>query len=183
MTDDRGPDVADERAFEAFVAARSQALLRTAFLLTRDSAAAEDLLQTALARSWSAWARIDDDPEPYVRRVLVNTYTSWWRRKWRGEVPTDVLPEREARPAAASSGTSIEDRLVLWQALGRLTRKQRAVVVLRYLEDLTETETARILGVSVGTVKSQTSKALAALRVDPLWAPDAALSGGQNHGQ
>lgn len=179
--------MADERAFEAFVGARSQALLRTAFLLTRDAAFAEDLLQTALARSWSAWARIDDDPEPYVRRVLVNTYTSWWRRKWRGEVPTDVLPEREAgsasSTAAASSGTSIEDRVVLWQALGRLTRKQRAVVVLRYLEDLTETETARILGVSLGTVKSQTSKALAALRVDPLWAPDAALSGGQNHGQ
>jgi RNA polymerase sigma-70 factor (sigma-E family) len=181
--------VADERAFEAFVVARSQALLRSAFLLTRDAAAAEDLLQTALARSWSAWARIDDDPEPYVRRVLVNTYTSWWRRKWRGEVPTEVLPDREAgtagaaRPAAAGSGTSIEDRLVLWQALGRLTRKQRAVVVLRYLEDLTEAETARILGVSVGTVKSQTSKALAALRVDPLWAPDAALSGGQNHGK
>jgi RNA polymerase sigma-70 factor (sigma-E family) len=174
-----GAGVADDRGFSEFVAARSGHLLRTAYLLTRDHAAAEDLLQASLARSWSAWGRIDDDPEPYVRRVLVNTYTSWWRRKWRGEVPTEELPDRAARP----DGASVEDRLLLWQALGRLTRKQRAVVVLRYLEDLTEVETARVLGVSVGTVKSQTSKALAALRVDPSWAPDAALSGGQSHAQ
>jgi len=106
--------VADERAFEAFVAARSQALLRTAFLLTRDAAAAEDLLQTALARSWSAWARIVDDPEPYVRRVLVNTYTSWWRRKWRGE---SAEAKRAAPPESPVRGDATPQRLGLDVAL------------------------------------------------------------------
>lgn len=164
--------------FEDFVAARSQQLLRTAFLLTRDRAAAEDLLQTSLVKSWSAWGRIVDDPEPYVRAVLVNTYTSWWRRKWRGEVATGELPDRPV----GEHGAGVEDRLMLWDALGRLTRRQRAVIVLRYLEDLSEAETARILGVTVGTVKSQASKALAALRVDPSWSADATLSGGPHHG-
>jgi RNA polymerase sigma-70 factor (sigma-E family) len=166
-------------AFDDFVAARSSHLLRTAYLLTRDHGAAEDLLQTALARSSSAWGRIVDDPEPYVRKVIVNTYTSWWRRRWTGEVATAVLPDR----AQPESGASIEDRVVLWQALGRLTRRQRAVIVLRYLDDLSEIETARVLGIAPGTVKSQTSKALAALRVDAGWSADPALSGGLTHGQ
>ena len=170
--------MAGDPGFDEFVAARSQSLLRTAFLLPRDRAAAEDLLQTALVKSWSAWGRIVDDPEPYVRRVLINTYTSWWRRKWRGEIATSELPEQPVGEHAVG----IEDRLMLWDALGRLTRRQRAVIVLRYLEDLSEAETARILGVTVGTVKSQASKALAALRVDPSWSADATVSGGPPHG-
>ena len=150
----------DPPGFDAFVAARSPALQRLAYLLTRDWALAEDLLQTALVRSWQAWGRIDGDPEPYVRTVLVNTFTSWWRRRWNGEVPTAELPE------SASAAAGVEQRDLLWQALGRLPRKQRAVVVLRYYEDLSEAEIASVLGVSRGTVKSQCSKALAHLRVD-----------------
>jgi len=149
--------------FDAFVGARSAALLRTAYLLTRDHALAEDLLQTALTRAWFAWERIEGDPQPYVRRILVNTYASWWRRKWNGEQATDVLPEGNRDDFAADSSTSHD----LWVALGRLTRRQRACVVLRYFDDLTEVEAAKVLGCSVGTVKSQTSKAMARLRIDP----------------
>ncbi|MBB6564802.1 SigE family RNA polymerase sigma factor [Kribbella sandramycini] len=147
--------------FDAFVDSRSSALLRTAYLLTRDHALAEDLCQTALAKAWFAWSRIEgENPEPYVRRILMNTYTSWWRRRWNNEIPSAELPDTGA-------STSAEDGQDLWAALGRLPRRQRAVLVLRYYEDLTETETAQLLGVSVGTVKSQASKALAKLRLDP----------------
>ncbi|TWG98138.1 RNA polymerase sigma-70 factor (sigma-E family) [Nocardioides sp. J9] len=157
--------------FDAFVAARSSALLRTAYLLTRDHALAEDLLQTALTKAWFAWRRIDGDPEPYVRRILVNTYASWWRRRWNGEHATDELPEPTG--SASSTGAERSDaRHDLWTALGRLPRRQRAVVVLRYFEDLTEAETARVLDCSVGNVKSQCSRALAKLRIDPALAPE-----------
>ncbi|WP_328990773.1 SigE family RNA polymerase sigma factor [Kribbella sp. NBC_01245] len=149
-------------SFDAFVIARSGRLLRTAYLLTQDHALAEDLVQTALAKAWFSWHRIEGgDPEPYVRKVIVNTYSTWWRRKWNGEQPTDELPEGTAL------GSSVEDRADVWQALQRLPRRQRAVIVLRFYEDLTEAETARILGCTTGTVKSQTSKALAKLRLDP----------------
>lgn len=153
----------DRVEFDAFVAARSTHLLRTAYLLTRDHALAEDLLQTALTKAWFRWARLDGDPEPYLRKVLVNTYASWWRRKWNGETPSEELPEpRRGHGHADPDGTHD-----LWTALGRLPRRQRAVIVLRYFEDLSEVETARLLACSVGTVKSQASKALAKLRVDP----------------
>ncbi len=154
--------MADRSEFAGFVAARSPRLLRTAYLLTRDWALAEDLLQTALAKSWFAWGRLDDDPEAYVRKVIVNTYASWWRRKWRGETPTEVLPDR-AGPDALDR---LDERDELWQALGRLPRRQRAVLVLRFFEDLTEAQVADALDISVGTVKSQTSKALVRLRLD-----------------
>jgi RNA polymerase sigma-70 factor (sigma-E family) len=148
--------------FDEFVAARSPRLLRTAYLLTRDWAAAEDLLQTALAKSWLAWGRIHGDPEPYVRAVIANTFVSMRRRLWRREVPTEHLPEHSETP-----GFAVDDREALWTALGHLPRRQRAVIVLRYFEDLTEAQTAAALRINVGTVKSQTSKALATLRVDP----------------
>ena len=151
-----------ERAeFDDFVAARSGRLLRTAYLLTHDHALAEDLLQTSLTKAWFGWGRIDGNPEAYVRRILVNTYSSWWRRKWNGEHPTDQLPETAAHAPDAETGHD------LWEALARLPKRQRAVVVLRYFDDLTEAETADALGCSVGTVKSQTSKAFAKLRIDP----------------
>ncbi|MFC6881610.1 MULTISPECIES: SigE family RNA polymerase sigma factor [Actinomadura] len=150
--------------YAAYVTERSPRLLRTAYLLCRDWGLAEDLLQTALVKAWRAWRRIGDDPDPYVYRILVNTHASWARRRWRGERPTDEPPER-ADPADAM-GTA-EDKAVLWAALGRLPRRQRAVVVLRYFEDLTEPQAAAVLGCSVGTVKSQASKALAKLRIDP----------------
>lgn len=154
--------------FDEFVAARSGGLLRTSYLLTHDHALAEDLLQTALTRAWFAWARIDGNPEPYVRRILVNTYASWWRRKWNGEHATDDLPDEGVADGTEAS-TANHD---LWQAMERLPRRQRAVVVLRYFEDLTEAETANLLGCTVGTVKSQMSKALAKLRIDPALAVD-----------
>ena len=153
--------------FDEFVAARSSRLLRTAYLLTRDHALAEDLLQTALTRAWFSWSRIQGDPEPYVRKILVNTYASWWRRKWNGERAHAEPPEPEL-----TGGSTVDDRHDLWTAMGRLPRRQRAVVVLRFVEDLSEAETARILGVSNGTVKSQTSKALAKLRIDPALATE-----------
>ncbi|MFN8192901.1 MAG: SigE family RNA polymerase sigma factor [Nocardioidaceae bacterium] len=157
-----GPMTADVD-FDEFVAARSAALLRTAYLLTHDHALAEDLLQTALAKAWFAWSRIDGDPEPYVRKILVNTFASWWRRRWNAELPTEELPESAATAPAAGP----ESRQDLWSAMGRLPRRQRAVVVLRYFEDLSEREIADALGCSPGTVKSQASKALAKLRIDP----------------
>ena len=153
--------MADRSGFDEFVATRSPALLRTAYLLTGDHGLAEDLLQTALAKCWFAWGRIDGPPEPYVRRALATTYATWWRRKWRAERPTGVLPERPAEPRHV-----LEDRDALWRALGALPRRQRAVVVLRYYEDLSEAETASALGISPGTVKSQAAKALATLRRD-----------------
>ncbi|TCJ29395.1 SigE family RNA polymerase sigma factor [Nocardioides jejuensis] len=157
---DAGGRVTETIGFDEFVALRSGALLRTAYLLTRDHALAEDLLQTALTKAWFAWGRIAGNPEPYVRKIIVNTYATWWRRKWHGEHPTDVLPER----AVASADEPDTD---LWAAMARLAPRQRAVVVLRYFEDLTEAQTAAVLGCSVGTVKSQTSKAFARLRLDP----------------
>ena len=159
--------MADEADFDAFVVARSPALLRTAYLLVVDEALAEDLLQTALTKSWFAWRRIRGEPEAYVRRVLVTTSVSWWRRRWTLETPTADLPERRAPDAAEGA----LDRRDLWDAVRRLPRRQRAVVVLRYLEDRTETETAQLLGCAVGTVKSQSSKALAKLRLDAALEP------------
>ena len=148
--------------FREFVAARSRALLRTAWLLTGDWAIAQDLVQTALAKTWPAWSRITrtDDPEVYVRRVLVTTYATWWRRRWRAETPVGDLPE----PVAADAYEESDRRAVVAAALASLTRGQRAVVVLRYFDDLTEAQTAAALGCSVGTVKSQHARALAALR-------------------
>ncbi len=146
-----------------FVRGRGQALQRTAYLLTGDWALAEDLVQTALARSWPAWGRIRHaDPEGYVRTVLVNTHSSWWRRRWRGEVPTVTLPERPA----ADGNAGLHERPTLQAALLRLPPRQRAVVVLRFYEDLSESATADLLGITTGTVKSTTSKALARLRAD-----------------
>ena len=154
--------MADRSGFDEFVATRSQALLRTAYLLTGDHALAEDLLQTALAKCWFAWGRIDGPPEPYVRRALATTYATWWRR----QVAGGAADRRRCPTWPSTAGTPVEDRDALWRALAVLPRRQRAVVVLRYYEDLSEAETAAALGVSTGTVKSQAAKALAALRRD-----------------
>lgn len=152
-------------SFRDYVVARSPALLRTAYLLTGSRADAEDLLQTALAKTYLAWDRIREREavDGYVRRVLVNTQTSFWRRRRVDETPTEVLPEA-AGGRDATADLDLHD--ALWSALARLPRKQRAIVVLRYYEDLSEAETAAVMGVSVGTVKSTTSKALAKLRDD-----------------
>jgi len=155
--------VVEHPDFSEFVAVRSTPLLRTAYLLTGDWGAAEDLLQTALVRCWHRWDHITTSPEAYVHATLVNTFVSSRRRRWIGEEPRSQLPEI----AGSDVTTGVMDRGSLWPALRRLPPRQRAVVVLRYYDDLSEAETAHLLGISTGTVKSQASKALAALRVDP----------------
>jgi len=159
--------MADESDFDAFVEGRSPALLRSAYLLVQDEGLAEDLLQTALVKAWFAWGRIED-PEAYVRRIMVTTSASWWRRRWHRETPTEVHGE----PPAGSGDHEPADAQDLWVAIGHLPRRQRAVVVLRYLEDRSEVETASLMGCSVGTVKSQCSKALVKLRSDVALASD-----------
>jgi RNA polymerase sigma-70 factor (sigma-E family) len=151
-----------EDEFREFVAARSSALLRTAYLLAGDWATAEDLLQTALTKTYLAWKRLGEIEavEPYTRRVLVNTATSWWRRRWHGERPTEVIPER---PGPDRHEEAVE-RDALWQYVRALPPRQRAVLVLRFYEDLSEAQTADLLDISVGTVKSQTARALTTLR-------------------
>jgi len=165
-----GEDTVERASFDDFVASRSTRLLRTAYLLTHDRALAEDLVQTALSKAWFAWGRIEGRPEAYVRRIMVNTYSSWWRRRWNGEEATADLPERHDchRP----DHVRVDERTDLWRALERLPKRQRAVVVLRFYEDLSEAETAEIMQCSVGTVKSQASRALAKLRIDPTLAPN-----------
>jgi RNA polymerase sigma-70 factor, ECF subfamily len=163
--------------FCSYVSARGTALLRTAYLLTGDAHMAEDLLQAALTKTYVAWGRVRDKSalDAYVRRTMVNTQTSWWRRRWHGERPAADLPEL---PAADHTGGAAE-RQRLWAHLQALPTRQRAVVVLRYYEDMSEAETARVLGCSVGTVKSQASRALATLRtrLGDEAALDAALGG------
>jgi RNA polymerase sigma-70 factor (sigma-E family) len=153
---------ARDEEFSAYMAARQPSLMRTAYLLTGDRHAAEDLVQTSLAKLYLAWDRVHDreSVDGYVRRILVNENNSIWRRAWkRREVATDRLPE------APTSDTYDEGRgSALWDVVQTLPKKARAVVVLRYYEELTEAETADLLGISVGTVKSQTSRALATLR-------------------
>jgi RNA polymerase sigma-70 factor (sigma-E family) len=146
--------------FREFVRARWQALLRTAYLLTGDHGKAEDLLQTALVRTHRYWSRIQDNPEAYVRKVLVNANNSWWRRRRIAEHITHAVPDRPA----ADAHTSYETHEELWAAVRRLPPRMRAVLVLRYFEDLPEAEVARVLDCSVGTVKSQTSRGLDRLR-------------------
>ena len=148
--------------FNEFVTARTVRLMRTARLLTRDWAAAEDLVQEALAKAWFVWPRLRDDPEAYVRRTIVTTYISQSRRRWRKELPTDELPESPATNPYDHS----DRRVVMWRALGRLPVRQRAVIVLRYYEDFTDAQIAETMHTSVGTVKSQAAKALAKLRAD-----------------
>ncbi len=156
---DRADHRADHRAdFAAYVAARRPALLRTAYLLVGGNTAdAEDLVQTALVKAVPAWRRIRGHPDAYVRRILVNEATSRWRRRrWR-EVSTAVPPDRAA-PAEHEADPDLR------RALAALAPRQRAVVVLRYYEDLSEQQIADLLGISVGTVKSQARDALARLR-------------------
>ena len=155
-----GPSLESE--FREFDAARSSSLLRTAYLLVGDWAHAEDVLQTALTKTYLAWRRLGEleAVEAYARRVVVTTATSWWRRRWHGERPTDVMPER----AAPDRFEERLERQVLWRHVQALPARQRAVLVLRFYEDLTEAQTAAALGCRPGTVKSLTSRGLARMR-------------------
>ena len=151
--------------FEEFVASRGRDLWRSAWLLTGDAHKAEDLVQAALLKCWPRWSSIaiDGAVEAYVRRAMVTTYTDWWRRKWRSELPTETLPE-----GIDTAAYAVEERQDALVALAALPRGQRAVLVLRFYDDLTVAQTAEILGVTEGTVKSQTSRALDALRASPM---------------
>lgn len=153
-----------EETFTAWAAARQHALLRTAYLLTGDLHKAEDLLQDALTKVAQRWRRLSDgNPEGYARTILVRTNVSWWRGIRREQVVGE-LPETE--DAGAGNDDSIEHRVVMARALAKLPPRQRAVLVLRYYDDLTERQTADVLGVSVGTVKSQAHAALRKLRAE-----------------
>jgi len=148
--------------FAAYMAARQPSLLRTAYLLTGDRYAAEDLVQTALAKLYLSWDKVQrrDSVDAYVRRILVNEHNSLWRRGWkRREHASGDLPETQHTDTYDEG-----QRGALWEAVQTLPRRARAVVVLRYYEQLSEAETADVLGISVGTVKSQASRALATLR-------------------
>jgi RNA polymerase sigma-70 factor (sigma-E family) len=157
---------AEAEGFAQFVEARQRALQRTAWLLTGDWAAAEDLVQTALVRSWPRWERIRrrDDPEIYVRRAMVNSWSTWRRRRWWGERATDTVPDVQA---AGDVAAEVAVRVTVQGALRSLTARQRAVVVLRVFDDLSEAQVAQVLDCAVGTVKATMARAVARLREDP----------------
>jgi RNA polymerase sigma-70 factor (sigma-E family) len=163
-------DRIDDHAFREYVRARHRALLRTAYLLTGNLADAEDLVQSALAKTYLARNRIEDRGalDSYVRRAMVNTQISWWRRRRLEEFPTDEIPDQ----AAADYPVSTDLQESLRRAIDRLPQRMRAAVVLRYYEDMTEAEVADVLGVSLGTVKSTVSRAVAKLRIDVELQPD-----------
>jgi RNA polymerase sigma-70 factor (sigma-E family) len=154
----------DDGGFREYVATRSRALLRTAYLLTGNKADAEDLVQAALAKTYLAWDRIEDRGalDGYVRRAIVNTHISWWRRRRVEEYPTDEIPDQ----AVADHSIASDLQESMRRAIDRLPDRMRTAVVLRYYEDMTEAEVAEILGVSLGTVKSTVSRAVAKLRGD-----------------
>jgi RNA polymerase sigma-70 factor (sigma-E family) len=161
--------LADE--FDAFVRARTPSLLRSAFLLTGDQHLAEDLVQTALIRTHRAWRRIyhAGNAEAYTRKIMYHLQVAWWRRgkvaeSLAGDVTEALRGNRRATSDTGDHATRTTLRLTLQGALLRLTNSQRAVLVLRFFEDRSEVEAAELLGVSVGTVKSQTARALARLR-------------------
>jgi RNA polymerase sigma-70 factor (sigma-E family) len=164
-----GPIIWVDEGFAAFVRNRSASLARTALLLTADPHLAEDLVQTALAKVAARWTRIASagDPTPYVRNVMLRTVISWRRRRSFGEVPVATMPD--ASDAASTVNDADE---LLRRALGELPPRQRAVLVLRFYEDLSEADTAAALGCSVGTVKSKTAKGLARLRTSLGSRPD-----------
>lgn len=153
----------DDPAFTEFVATRSAALLRSAYLLTGDRQLAEDLLQTALVRAYPLWGGIREPraAESYVRKAMVRTLISWRRRSaWTRERVAKEPPDHAVGPP----GDEIDTRLRLWPIVLTLPPRQRAVIVLRYYEDLTEPQAAAVLGCATGTVKSHHARAMRALR-------------------
>ncbi|GAA1999516.1 SigE family RNA polymerase sigma factor [Catenulispora subtropica] len=170
----------EEQQFWEFVTARRQQLVRTAYLLTGDHGHAEDFVQDALIRAHRNWRRIErnDQPEAYVRRIVVNLANSWWRRALRHRThPAGRLPEQ---PVDRDEHAAVDRNDALWRALRQLPSGMRTVIVLRYYEELSEAETAAVLGRSLGTVKSQASRGLARMREllgDPSMSAAGAVSG------
>lgn len=147
--------------FDDWVAARGPALLRLAYVLTGSRADAEDVVQDALSRALPRWSRIStlDDPDAYVRRMVVNAHVSWWRRMRRREVPVESVRER-----AVADGPSTEERDRIWRACRALPPDQRTAIVLRFYEDLDYADIAALTGVREGSVRSRVSRGMAALR-------------------
>lgn len=149
--------------FVDFVRRRGDHHLRTAVLLTGNWHTAEDLVQSCLARLYRAWPRLDTSSEPdaYLRRILVNTYRSWWRARWRREIPRAELPDLLAPGDVGEAGAVAED---VRNALAKLPVRQRTALVLRFFADLPESEVAGLMGCSVGSVKTHTHRGLRAMR-------------------
>lgn len=149
--------------FVAFVRGRGEHHLRTAVLLTGDWHAAEDLTQTALAKLYRVWSRLDtaEHPDAYVRRILVNTHRSWWRSRWRRELPVAAFPDS---PSPADMADRHALAATVRQALRTLPARQRTALVLRFFEDLSEAQTAELMGCSVGSVKTHAHRGLASMR-------------------
>jgi RNA polymerase sigma-70 factor (sigma-E family) len=156
--------VGNHVAFVDYVRSRGGVLLKAALVLTGNRPDAEDLVQATLVKAYLSWDRIADVTalDTYVRRVMINTHISGWRRRRLDEYPTDDLPDS---PAADETGNSDLHELVQ-RAIDRLPRRMRAAVMLRYYDDMSEPEVAAALGVSVGTVKSTVARAVAKLRED-----------------
>jgi len=153
--------------FADFVRQRSASMLRTAWLLTGgDWALAEDLAQAAFSEVWRHWTRVSvmEAPASYAHKVMLNTFLSWRRRRWTAEISTERFV---VSPATTGGFATVDMREVLRHALLQLSARQRAVIALRYFEDRSEAETAAIMGCTVGTVKSQASRAIAMLRKHP----------------
>lgn len=147
--------------FDDFVAARGSALLRHAYLLTGDRGLAEDLVQETLAHLYRRWDRVSaaGSPEAYVRTSITRQFLSWRRRRWWGERPSAALPEQPAYDGGDAEGDD-----VVWRTLASLPRQQRAVLALRFYDDLSDAQIAEVLGVSASNVRAQASRALASLR-------------------
>lgn len=163
----------DAALFDAFVRAESTSLLKLAWGLTGERGAAEDLVQVALLRVWTHWPRVreKDRAGAYARRVTVSIYLTSRRRLWWGERASAAPPE----DAVDDASEGVVTRRAVISALSALPAKQRAVVVLRYLDDRSEAETAEALGCSAGTVKSHAARGLAALRASPQLADSSAV--------
>lgn len=152
----------DSAAFADFAAARAGALYRAAYLMVGDHALAEDLVQEALTKTYVAWRRLHDraNAEAYARKAITTTAITWWRRRAWHEKPRDDVPE----VAVDDHSDGVTEHDAMWSELQALPPRQRAAIVLRYYEDLTERETAEAMGCSIGTVKSQVFTGLEKLR-------------------
>lgn len=152
----------EDEQFDAFMTASWSSLYRTAVLMTGDTHLAEDMLQNAMGKVYKSWHRVSrvEHPRSYARAILANEVSTWWRRQSSSELPVEAWPESTSAPG-------VDDQVVnadlMWQALSILPARQRAVVVLRYYEDLSGAEIASVLGITEGAVKSHTHRALRAL--------------------